>query len=119
REDLSKSDELADAAVIQRWHTDQVDSGAPKHQPALRVLLASFAEDRHLLLLSLPAWCADSASMRRLVELLGSAYCGHSKSRDIFQYSDFALWQQEMIGAEDSAAARDFWRQYFRRLELR
>jgi len=117
--DLRGADEQVDAALMERWHEDQVDSGKYGQEAALRVLLATFSHDRHLVLLSLPALCADGASMQRLVELIGSAYRGGLNSQDdIFQYSDYAAWQHEMFTADEAAAGRDFWRQYFRELDL-
>ena len=119
-EDLRQANELVDTARVQQWYECQADNGDAGNGQVLRVLLASFTEDRHLLLLSLPAVCADAVSMERLVAFVGSCYSGELHDREsIFQYADYALWRQEILTGSDAAPARDFWRQHCRKPQPR
>ena len=117
---LSQPSELVVASRIQEWYDDQVDQGKPQLEPSLRVLLLTVADDLHILLLSLPAFCADAASMERLVDFAALSYSSQLQEQEtILQYGDFAVWQQEIFAEEDTAAGRDFWREYVRKLQHR
>ncbi|MFE9476955.1 condensation domain-containing protein, partial [Streptomyces griseofuscus] len=87
----------------------------------LRVTLFSVGEGEWVLVLLLHHIAADGWSMGPLFRDLSAAYSarvqGHSLSREGLpvQYADFALWQQQWLGAEgdpDSVLARqvEYWR---------
>jgi amino acid adenylation domain-containing protein len=110
-EDLRKAHELLDTARVQQWYEGQEDDCVAEQGPALKTLLATFADDRHLLMVSLPTICADVVSMERLVEFVASRYSGeHQVSDDVFQYSDYAGWQHEIFTSSEAEAGRNFWR---------
>jgi len=73
--------------------------------PQVHAVLATRAEDRHTLILTVPALCLDVSSleplMRELVHRLGGA---EPLAEDPIQYADFAAWQRETVGAGDDAA---------------
>jgi len=117
---LSQASELVVAARIQQWCDGQFDQGEPKLEPALRVLLLAVADNLHILLLSLPAFCADAASMEQLVDFVALSYSNKLPGQEnILQYGDFAVWQQEIFAGDDTAAGRNFWRDYCRKLQHR
>ncbi|MGQ4453463.1 amino acid adenylation domain-containing protein [[Kitasatospora] papulosa] len=82
--------------------------------------------DRHVLLLVLHHVVADGWSLAPLSRDLGAAYRARSVGADTpewpvlrVQYADYALWQRDMLGADedpDSLAARQlaFWREALR-----
>ncbi len=82
--------------------------------------------DRHVLLLVLHHVVADGWSLAPLSRDLGAAYRARSAGADTpewpalrVQYADYALWQRDMLGADedpDSLAARQlaFWREALR-----
>ena len=86
--------------------------------PTLKVLVAELAADRHALVLSVPALCADTRSLHILASELSREYAGDTPADDAMQYADIVEWQNELLEGEDTRAGRDFWRDYFRHLDL-
>ena len=120
QENLAGKGQSEQTAWLRHWLESQVDCGEPKPEPSFRVLLATMSADSYALLLSLPAYCADTASVVRLVELIALAYAGElANDEDTFQYGDFAVWQQEIFTHEDAWAGREFWQSYQRQLQPR
>ena len=77
----------------------------------VRALLAEIDSQRHSLILTLPALCADSASLNALVQLVAGNY-GDSTviDEETTQYVQFSEWQNELLEDEDPAG-RDWWQQ--------
>ncbi len=65
------------------------------------------------LLLSMPALCADEASLRNLVRELDRSYAalveGGKPDGDPLQYADFAQWQSDLLSAEEFVLEREYW----------
>ncbi|HVR95769.1 MAG TPA: amino acid adenylation domain-containing protein, partial [Thermoanaerobaculia bacterium] len=83
--------------------------------PALRAVLAVLAPDRHVLLLDLPALCADAATFRLLVQEVGALYQdflrgGPGRSGEPLQYVDVSEWQYEFLASPETLEGRKFWR---------
>ncbi|HKV12832.1 MAG TPA: amino acid adenylation domain-containing protein, partial [Thermoanaerobaculia bacterium] len=80
----------------------------------LRATLVALGRERHLLLLTLPALCADAVTARILVAELAGAYAAGGDpgplGEDQLQYVQFSEWQNEMLAAEEGEVARRFWR---------
>ncbi|NEU77732.1 amino acid adenylation domain-containing protein [Nostoc sp. UIC10630] len=80
----------------------------------LRISLITLSLQKYILLLSLPALCADSATLKNLVHEISSSYeaCLQDKelSDEILQYADIAEWQNELLESEDTAIGREYWR---------
>ena len=81
---------------------------------ALQATLLKLAADRHALILTLPALCADQPTLRHLVREIARSYdaCARGESADDepTQYVELAEWQNELLESEDTAAGRDYWR---------
>jgi amino acid adenylation domain-containing protein/non-ribosomal peptide synthase protein (TIGR01720 family)/FkbM family methyltransferase len=79
----------------------------------LRSALATLGPDRHALLLSLPALCADAATMRNLARAIGQAYVeqqsGAADEQELTQYADVAELFNELLESEDTAVGRAYW----------
>jgi amino acid adenylation domain-containing protein len=75
--------------------------------PLLRGTVARIALEESWLLLGIPALCADEATLTRLVEELGCWYDilgrGGEVEGEPMQYADFAAWQNDLLGSDDSA----------------
>ena len=86
----------------------------------LRVRLEPLSAGKNLLVLSVPALCGDARSLRNLLSEIAQTYAtGTAPAADgVMQYVDFVEWQHELLNDEDTKAARDFWREYARRLNL-
>lgn len=77
--------------------------------PLLQATLIRLAAARHVLLISLPAICADSRTLALVTSEVGAAY-ESAPSRDglvgePLQYADFAQWQQDLVEGTDPQAS--------------
>ena len=81
--------------------------------PLLHISLAILSPCKHILLVSLPALCADAAAIKNLVREISRSYaaclCDEELSDKPMQYADLAEWQNELLEAEDAQAAKDYW----------
>ncbi|BAY10175.1 non-ribosomal peptide synthetase [Calothrix sp. NIES-2098] len=86
-----------------------------QHGCQLNLSLVTLSVEKYILFISLPALCADAASLNILVREINQSYtaCLHGKVLDNepLQYADLAEWQNELLEGEDTAAGRDYWRQ--------
>jgi len=80
--------------------------------PLLRVTLIKQSDDRHFLLVLLPALCADSATLANFISELSHAYSATLNEGEPLQYADYAEWQLELLDATDEHAltGKDYWR---------
>jgi amino acid adenylation domain-containing protein len=76
--------------------------------PLLRVSLFKLSRTRHVLLLSLPAICADSMTLTNFAAECGRAYelclTNQEFTDEPMQYADFAEWQNELLEGADEQA---------------
>ncbi len=81
--------------------------------PVIDALLIAAGEDEHLLLLSLPALCADAGGLQILVRELAMAYGGQGEEllEEPLQYIQFSEWQSDLLEDEETAPARERWRE--------
>ncbi len=78
----------------------------------LEVAVVAVGAEEHLLLLRLPALCADGPGLRNLVQEIGRAYAAaEGELPEVVQYADLAAWQNELLEAEERAAGREYWRE--------
>jgi amino acid adenylation domain-containing protein/non-ribosomal peptide synthase protein (TIGR01720 family)/FkbM family methyltransferase len=84
------------------------------HGPLLHAALVRLAADKSLLLLRLPALCADAVTLANLLRELERGYraelAGAEPTDEPLQYADIAEWQQQILGAEAAEAGRHYWR---------
>ena len=76
--------------------------------PVLRVHFVELSSDRAVLLLALPAICADSQTLFNLAGELSS----EMDAEEVAQYADYAEWHNELLEAvdEQSLQQKAFWR---------
>jgi len=75
--------------------------------------LLRFSIDRHLLVLHLPALCADGYTLMRMVGELGQTYAsvlkGMDQDEEALQYADIVAWQDQLLELEEMEALRQYW----------
>jgi len=78
----------------------------------LHAALIELTAGRQLLLLTLPALCADSVSLINLLRQLAEIYAGSApqSAPDVVQYADFSAWQNDLCDSTESSPGREFWK---------
>jgi amino acid adenylation domain-containing protein len=83
--------------------------------PLLRLSLLKLATRRHVLLLTLPALCADSVGLENFLREIALAYaeCSNEgiQNEDVMQYADISEWQNGFLESEDAAIGGEYWEQ--------
>ena len=103
--------ELADDRISEYIDREQEQPFDYFQGPLLRVTLIKQSDDRHLLLVLLPALCADSATLANFISEVSRSYSSSLEQDEPLQYADYAEWQLELLdGADEQAAAgKDYW----------
>ncbi len=77
--------------------------------------LIKLADEKHILLLQLPAMCADTASLNNLLAEISCCYSAYLHDDDLtdeqLQYADISAWQNELLEAEETLVRRKYWQQ--------
>jgi amino acid adenylation domain-containing protein len=94
------------------WH--EASLGFDLEQgPALRALLSKVSDHRFVLVLSVPALCADARSLQNLVQEISKCYDqgleDEQSSGEVMQYARFSEWQAELLEEDDATAGKEFW----------
>jgi amino acid adenylation domain-containing protein len=82
--------------------------------PLLRLSLAQSAATKNLLVISLPALCADAAGIAALVVEIARAYVSQfvieGELPESLQYADVSEILNDLLESSETAAGRDYWR---------
>jgi hypothetical protein len=84
--------------------------------PLVHALLARCGADRHLLILTLPALCADRRTLENLLTEIATGYgveagtAVEGDPEEIVQYLQFSEWNNEILEDEESEEGRGYWR---------
>src|ERR1700688_761052 len=85
------------------------DRNSPAH-----ISLATLSADKHMLFVSLPALCADRATLTMLVRELSRFYSAFLRGETLavaaMQYADVAQWKNELLESADTRVGREHWR---------
>jgi amino acid adenylation domain-containing protein/FkbM family methyltransferase len=96
-------------------HAAQRPSPFVEQDSPLRVSLVVLAPEKHVLLIKLPALCADTATLDLLVREIARNYEwlaeGRQPSGEPLQYADVSEWQHVLLESEDAEVGRAYWRQ--------
>ncbi len=92
----------------------------------LLVTLVRMAPREHLLLLELPALCADPATFENLTLEIAAAYARARGLEPVeeegeeppMQYADLADWQNQLLESAESGEPLDRWREYWNEREI-
>ena len=115
-----KRDELDDAEQqLEELYANGKHHGFDLQKgPLLHATLITQSDDRHVLILSLPALCADAWTLKNLIEETGRAYAANlrqgfaepfGEADEATQYLQFSEWQHE-LPENDDKSARQHWR---------
>ncbi len=114
--DLSHLDATQHNEKIELCFTDERERLFDFEQgPLLRVTLIKQTSERHVVMVSLPALCADSITLANLTSELSRAYELSVSEQEFIsetmQYADFAEWQNELLEATDehAQAGKTYW----------
>ncbi len=81
--------------------------------PLWQASILALSPTSHELLLTLPALCADGASLTALVSEIAREYAadpqGTERAEEPLQYADVAEWQNELFKSDESSAGRRYW----------
>ncbi|MGB3204152.1 MAG: amino acid adenylation domain-containing protein [Crinalium sp.] len=83
----------------------------------LRSSLIKLSANQHLLLLTMPALCADSYSIKILLKEISDCYQAcligvELSDEEVVQYLQFSEWQNELLEDPDAEAGKKFWEKY-------
>ncbi len=80
------------------------------HQEVLQLCRVVLSSDLQVLLISLPALCADARTLQNLVREIARCYAGEDFSDEPVQYAVVSEWLNELLESDEAAAGREFWR---------
>ncbi|MEG4815821.1 amino acid adenylation domain-containing protein [Microcoleus sp. K5-D4] len=87
-----------------------------ERNPAWHLSLITLSSERHILLVSLPALCADSRTLKNLVQEISQCYaaCLHGEeiTDEVVQYIQFSEWQNELLEDEEAAEGKEYWTEH-------
>ncbi|KST70376.1 non-ribosomal peptide synthetase [Mastigocoleus testarum] len=78
----------------------------------LHITLAKTLPKTYVLIVSLPAFCADSFALGNLVTELITFYTNFITAeidQDPMQYADFSEWQNDLLQSEETTQGREYW----------
>jgi amino acid adenylation domain-containing protein/thioester reductase-like protein len=86
-----------------------------KPESILHSSLLKLSDNRHILLITLPALCADSWMLKNLVKEISQTYeayfnGGNLSDEEPVQYIQFSEWQNEILEDEDAETGKAYWR---------
>ena len=108
RTPIDRENELDAIFEAQSQRRFALEDGAPMH-----LTLVALAEDRHALVVSLPALTADAQSLDVFVRDLAHGYAeahGGARAGDLpVQYADVASVMNDLLESEETEAGRRYW----------
>ncbi|NER81771.1 MAG: AMP-binding protein, partial [Leptolyngbya sp. SIO1D8] len=81
----------------------------------LDISWVTLSSDKHMLIVSLPALCADRVTFKNLMLEISRAYAGYLNNQALadelppLQYADLAEWQNELFEGEEAALGKEYW----------
>jgi len=114
--DLSDSSEEDISTRIQGffWEARQEHQNLSQASP-LRLYLIKLSDTQHIFIISLPALCADTRTIKNLINQISQVYAqccqGKALSGDYVQYVQFSEWQNQLLEDEDAEEAQEYWQQ--------
>ncbi|MBW4575233.1 MAG: amino acid adenylation domain-containing protein [Aphanothece sp. CMT-3BRIN-NPC111] len=93
-------------------------NGELEQTSLLRLCLFKLSAEKHILLVTLSALCADNWTLNNLVQEIGQSYdaClkGEEISEEVVQYVQFSEWQNQLLEDEDAEVGKYYWNQVYR-----
>jgi amino acid adenylation domain-containing protein len=110
--DLTAADDAAQqAAVDARLAAERRQPFDLQHGPLVRFTLLTLAGDRHVLIVTAAALCADARALRNLVQELSSSLGAGGAADQPLQYADYSEWRTELAAGDDAdvQAGQAYW----------
>jgi amino acid adenylation domain-containing protein len=76
--------------------------------PLLHLMLVTLGARESVLLVSVPALCADSLTLKNFVQQLAAGYDTNLETQ-AFQYAQYAEWQNNVLRSEAATVAKEHW----------
>lgn len=76
--------------------------------PLLRASLLKLSVTKHILVITLPALCADSETLKNLFWEISEFY-GDGSDKEVVQYAHFSEWQNQLIIETEAETFKDYW----------
>jgi amino acid adenylation domain-containing protein len=114
---FSLAQAAAGVGLSELLRQERAELAASSQERVWRATLVPIADERQLLMLSLPAFCADSTTLKNLGHEMASALAGRDCG-EVMQYADLVEWQNELLASEEAKVGRDFWRENCRSIDL-
>ncbi|WP_447980436.1 non-ribosomal peptide synthetase [Candidatus Nitrospira bockiana] len=104
-----------ETAVERLWREQWLRPFDLTHGPLLRAHLLALGPERHALLFTLPALCADARTLRNLADDMAHAYAAGlepgGEGDEPVQYAQFSEWQHELLAEVEAERGRQYWRE--------
>lgn len=82
--------------------------------PLSHISLVTLSSDKHVVLVTLSALCADTTALKNLVHDISRSYAACARGEELSdeprQYADLAEWHNELLESADTETARAYWR---------
>lgn len=84
--------------------------------PLLRASLLNLSDEKHILLLTLPAFCADTKTHHNLFTEISNLYKAYLDDEQlnqtqVVQYIQFSEWQNQLLEEPQAESGKDYWSQ--------
>ncbi|MDJ0732575.1 MAG: amino acid adenylation domain-containing protein [Nostocaceae cyanobacterium] len=95
---------------VSRQEYQNLSQGYP-----LSLSLVKVSQEQHILIITLPSLCADTRTIKNLVNQISQAYAqcyqGKEFNQEYLQYVQFSEWQNQLLVDEDAETAKEYWEQ--------
>ncbi|HEY9850892.1 MAG TPA: amino acid adenylation domain-containing protein [Leptolyngbyaceae cyanobacterium] len=109
--DLTPEEQTAEFESL--WNTVKQQPFNFQKDSLFQVHLIHLADQKHKLLISLPAVYGDTITLRNLVSEIGNTYSGICQNQPLadvsMQYADLAAVLNELVESEETLSGREYW----------
>ncbi len=111
--DLNRNEQSA--KIEQLFQEEGCFSFNSERKFTLHSSLLTLSDNQYILLMTLPALCADSWTLKNLLQEINKTYAACLKGQELpdeepVQYIQFSEWQNELLEDEDAENAKAYWR---------
>ncbi len=93
---------------VSRQEYQNLSQGYP-----LSLSLVKLSQEQHILIITLPSLCADTRTIKNLVNQISQTYAqccqGNEFNQEYVQYVQFSEWQNQLLVDEDAQTAKEYW----------
>jgi amino acid adenylation domain-containing protein len=113
--DLSSMEDQQQNAVTALFESALQQTIDFEKSSLLQVSLVKLSATNYILLLNLPALCADKISLQNLAKEISIIYNASGRNEELLeeavQYILFSEWQHELLQSEEAVIGKQYWRQ--------